>query len=134
MLHLSKVHFSHSHIKLSTTSQFKPQPHNSNHNPTNWNTHGIIQQQEHLTTSTTSFRHKFINNQHNKTILHQFEQKSTKSHITLIQTCKSNNMFNINFTYLNLVSKWVHEIHVLNSQKNTIHKISTYGNKLKKRL
>jgi len=84
------------------------------------NTHDINQQQQHLTITTTLFNYEFINNYNHNIISHQFEQKSTKFHITIIQTCKfnNNNMFSINFTYINLVSKWVHEIHLLNPQKS----------------
>jgi len=45
----------------------------SHHNFTIMNTHGINQQQQHLTTTETSLNHEFINNYNHKIILHQFE-------------------------------------------------------------
>ena len=97
---------------------------NSHHNSIIMNTHDINQQQQHLTTATTSFNHEFINNYNYNITSHQFEQKSTRFHITTIQTCKfnNNNMFSIHFTYINLVAKWVQEIHPFNPQKSQFTK------------
>jgi len=41
-------------------------------------------------------------------------------------------MFSINFTYINIVSKWVHQIHPVEFTNTPFHKISTYGFKYKK--
>jgi len=70
----------------------------------------------------------------NNTNSHQIKQKSTKFHITTVRTCKfnNNNMVSFNFTCINLVSKWVHEIHPLKFTKAQFHKIITYWIKLKK--
>jgi len=102
---------------------------NSHYNSIIMNTHDMNQQQQHLITTITLFNHDFINSYNHNIISHQFWAKTTKFHITTIQACKfnNNNMFSIHFTYINIVSKWVHEIHPLEFIKTQFHKISTYG-------
>jgi len=43
-------------------------------------THGIEQQPEHLTTTTTSFNHEFNHNQQHNITIRQFEQNSQNTH------------------------------------------------------
>jgi len=69
--------------KTLKTTQFTPQLHNYEYP---WHKSTTTTS----TTKTTSFNHEFINNYNHNIILHQFEQKSTKFHITTIQTWKFN--------------------------------------------